>query len=404
MVRSEFPRRKLIVCIWYFYCEVAESVSLLRIRRDGRGVLGQGDSRPSVIKAIGLAQESDETGEDVDPSGQKNMILAISVIIAFVFAVAGIFIGVYFRIERFLKCIDRIGGTSELERPLLDDDTKSIIGDDAMSTLKTQNETGFVHSCPAESYPMKKQIYEKANRTPHVARRSIGPDLPQADPLMIATPMTRRKREGSIAGDTMSLASFKSESGRSIRSMFSARSIGAKSFGSMFSATSKDSKSSSALRNKINMYRKMRQDRKKFKDDDTGSVISEARSQRSMVIDGSSRSVSGSSRHRGKRGSKNEEHSGASAGSNFGNRPQEDDVMSMRSARSTASRASKISRRSTTSVTSRKSTMSLKSLRSKKAKEEPAQTEFLNFGSYVQQEYKDDHQDEPAAGNSDMLF
>ena len=32
----------------------------------------------------------------------------------------------------------------------------------------------------------------------------------------------------------------------------------------------------------------MRQDRKKFKDDDTGSVISEARSQRSMVIDGSS--------------------------------------------------------------------------------------------------------------------
>ena len=80
----------------------------------------------------------------------------------------------------------------------------------------------------------------------------------------------------------------------------------------------------------------MRQDRKKFKDDDTGSVISEARSQRSMVIDGSSvrgdfvfsdikmiqRSVSGSSRHRGKRGSKTEEHSGASAGSNFGNRPQ----------------------------------------------------------------------------------
>ena len=67
----------------------------------------QGDSRPSVIKAIGLAQEADEAEEDVDPSGQKNMILAISVIIAFVFAVAGIFIGVYFRIERFLKCIDR---------------------------------------------------------------------------------------------------------------------------------------------------------------------------------------------------------------------------------------------------------------------------------------------------------
>jgi hypothetical protein len=73
---------------------------------------------------------------------------------------------------------------------------------------------------------------------------------------MIATPSTNRregrnKREGSITGDTISLASFKSESGKSIRSMFSAKSLGAKSFGSMFSAASKDSKSSSALRNKI---------------------------------------------------------------------------------------------------------------------------------------------------------
>lgn len=138
-----------------------------------------------------------------------------------------------------------------MEDPLIDD-AKSIISGHAMSTLIKQNETGFVHSCPAEAYPMKKQIYEKAHRTPHVARRTIGPDLPQADPLMIATPTTsRRKREGSITGDTMSLSSFKSESGRSIRSMFSARSIGAKSFGSMFSHASKDSKSSSVLRNKI---------------------------------------------------------------------------------------------------------------------------------------------------------
>lgn len=69
---------------------------------------------------------------------------------------------------------------------------------------------------------------------------------------MIATPTTsRRKREGSITADTMSLSSFKSESGKSIRSMFSARSIGAKSLGSMFSHASKDSKSSSALKNKI---------------------------------------------------------------------------------------------------------------------------------------------------------
>ena len=182
---------------------------------------------------------------------QKSLVVGITVVIAFVFAIAGIFIGVYFRIERFLRCIDRVGGTSELEDPLIDD-TKSIIGSDAMTTLQKHNETGFVHSCPAEAYPMKKQIYEKANRTPHVARRSIGPDLPQADPLMIATPTTsRRKREGSITGDTMSLSSFKSESGRSVRSMFSARSIGAKSFGSMFSHASKDSKSSSALRNKI---------------------------------------------------------------------------------------------------------------------------------------------------------
>ena len=46
---------------------------------------------------------------------------------------------------------------------------------------------------------MKKQIYEKANKTPHTARRSIGPELPQADPLMIASPRQSRKREGSIS-------------------------------------------------------------------------------------------------------------------------------------------------------------------------------------------------------------
>ena len=54
---------------------------------------------------------------------------------------------------------------------LLIDDTKSIIGTDAMSTLQKQNETGFVHSCPAEAYPMKKQIYERANKTPHTGGR-----------------------------------------------------------------------------------------------------------------------------------------------------------------------------------------------------------------------------------------
>lgn len=36
------------------------------------------------------------------------------------------------------------------------------------------------------------------------------------------------------------------------------------------------------------MYRRMRQERKKREDDDAHSVISEARSQRSMVIDGGS--------------------------------------------------------------------------------------------------------------------
>ena len=40
------------------------------------------------------------------------------------------------------------------------------------------------------------------------------------------------------------------------------------------------------------MYRRMRQERKKREDDDTHSVISEARSQRSMVIGGSMDSAS----------------------------------------------------------------------------------------------------------------
>ena len=38
----------------------------------------------------------------------------------------------------------------------------------------------------------------------------------------------------------------------------------------------------------FSMYRRMRQERKKREDDDAHSVISEARSQRSMVIDGGS--------------------------------------------------------------------------------------------------------------------
>jgi uncharacterized pyridoxamine 5'-phosphate oxidase family protein len=39
------------------------------------------------------------------------------------------------------------------------------MGADALSVVKKQNETGFVHSCPAEAYPMKKQIYEKEQGT-----------------------------------------------------------------------------------------------------------------------------------------------------------------------------------------------------------------------------------------------
>ena len=101
------------------------------------------------------------------PPDHKGLVTAITIVFAFVFAVAGVFIGVYFRVERVLKCIDRIGGTNTLENDPLIDDTNSIIGSDAMTTLQKQNETGFVHSCPAEAYPMKKQIYERANKTPH---------------------------------------------------------------------------------------------------------------------------------------------------------------------------------------------------------------------------------------------
>ena len=101
------------------------------------------------------------------PADHKGAATAIIVVFAFFFAVAGVFIGVYFRVERVLKCIDRIGGSKSLDTEALIDDTKSIIGTDAMSTLQKQNETGFVHSCPAEAYPMKKQIYERANKTPH---------------------------------------------------------------------------------------------------------------------------------------------------------------------------------------------------------------------------------------------
>merc|ERR1719356_393555 len=376
----------------------SSSLSINRIRRDGKADLS---GAPRIISEVG-SSNSGEIKALEPPADHKGAATAIIVVFAFFFAVAGVFIGVYFRVERVLKCIDRIGGSNSLDTEALIDDTKSIIGTDAMSTLQKQNETGFVHSCPAEAYPMKKQIYERANKTPHTARKSIGPELPQADPLMIASPRQNRKRD-SMA-DTISLASFKSESGRSIKSMFSARSLGAKSFGSMFSAKSTDSKSSSTLKNKINMYRRMRQERKKrAEDDDVHSVISEARSQRSMVIDGGSRG-----RHRGTR---NQDDMGTSdaAGSNFGNssifgghQPNiNDDTISISSRKSSASRVSKVSRRSTTSTTSKKSRLSLKSISSKKDKkdQEDTQSEFLNFGSYVAQ-----GEGEETNNTSDMLF
>lgn len=180
--------------------------------------------------------------------------------------------------------------------------------------------------------------------------------------------------------------------------MFSARSLGAKSFGSMFSGVSKDSKSSSALKNKINMYRRMRQERKKREDDDTHSVISEARSQRSMVIDGGSLARG---RHRGSRNQDSD--AGDAAGSNFGNRAQQisPDLISLSSSKSITSRASHRSTRSAASTTSKKSRLSLKSIGSKKEREPERPQEFLNFGSYVAQGLDTAENQKNA---SDMLF
>ena len=124
---------------------------------------------PRIISEVG-SSNSGEIKALEPPADHKGGATAIIVIFAFIFAVAGVFIGVYFRVERVLKCIDRIGGSNSLDTEALIDDTKSIIGMDAMSTLQKQNETGFVHSCPAEAYPMKKQIYERANKTPHTGK------------------------------------------------------------------------------------------------------------------------------------------------------------------------------------------------------------------------------------------
>lgn len=80
------------------------------------------------------------------------------------------------------------------------------------------------------------------------------------------------------------------------------------------------------------------------------------------------------------------------------------DLISLSSRKSSASRVSKASRRSTTSTSSKKSSISLKSLRSKKTKEEAPKEEFLNFGSYVAQEYQGPDMDEAKNNASDMLF
>ena len=55
------------------------------------------------------------------PADHKGAATAIIVVFAFFFAVAGVFIGVYFRVERVLKCIDRIGGSNSLDTEALID-------------------------------------------------------------------------------------------------------------------------------------------------------------------------------------------------------------------------------------------------------------------------------------------
>ena len=151
-----------LVFILLYIADYVIGIDISRRKRDGKA----DTSQPKIISKIGEMNPSSSHVLEPPPD-HKGLVMAITIVFAFVFAVAGVFIGVYFRVERVLKCIDRIGGTNNLENDPLIDDTNSIIGSDAMTTLQKQNETGFVHSCPAEAYPMKKQIYERANKTPH---------------------------------------------------------------------------------------------------------------------------------------------------------------------------------------------------------------------------------------------
>ena len=275
---------------------------------------------PRIISEVG----SSNTGEIKalePPADHKGAATAIIVIFAFIFAVAGVFIGVYFRVERVLKCIDRIGGSNSLDTEALIDDTKSIIGMDAMSTLQKQNETGFVHSCPAEAYPMKKQIYERANKTPHTGKVAL--ESPNINHCSFYSAKINRTRASPSRPVDDCHATSKSKTQRQhVRYDFTGliqiriRSLNQINvFGTLtrrqviwldvlgkvdgLEIVVNVEKQNQVIYNKLkfffsntdshSMYRRMRQERKKrTEDDDVHSVISEARSQRSMVIDGGS--------------------------------------------------------------------------------------------------------------------
>ena len=149
-------------------------------------------------------------------NNSKALVVGITVCLAFIFAIAGIFIGIYFHVDDVVPCMNKLVGTSkQIQRLLQDDadDKKSLVGEDRWDVLSEQN-NGFVHSCPAEAYPMRKCIQDKAYKSPHAPRKQTTSIIrdPALEPIVNITSRSHSGSRSVISdqADTISLLSWKS--------------------------------------------------------------------------------------------------------------------------------------------------------------------------------------------------
>jgi len=217
-----------------------------------------------LINEVGYNTDQHRVENSSDNS--KALVVGITVCLAFIFAIAGIFIGIYFHVDDVVPCMNKLVGTSKRIQRLLQDDAddkKSLVGEDRWDMLSEQN-NGFVHSCPAEAYPMRKCIQDKAYKSPHAPRKqTTGPTRdPGLEPIVNITSRSHSSARSVVSdggADTISLLSWKSgtskkswksqgsgRSGRSAKSSRSAKSAKSSKSGRSYRSSSSKRSSKSA--------------------------------------------------------------------------------------------------------------------------------------------------------------